>query len=103
MRPLSVTRPDPVSRVHTSVGKPEDLAAARKVLACCALYERNRQLIEVGAYKAGVSPPLDRAVQLMPRIRAFLSQPLGQQASRAESLAQLRTLAASLGEVHEIQ
>jgi flagellum-specific ATP synthase len=92
-----------VSRVHTSVGKPDDLAAARKVLACCALYERNRQLIEVGAYKAGISQSLDRAVQLMPRIRSFLSQTLGQKTSRAESLAQLRTLAASLGGDHEIQ
>ncbi|HKU15158.1 MAG TPA: FliI/YscN family ATPase [Steroidobacteraceae bacterium] len=91
-----------VSRVHTSVGKPEDLAAARRVLACCALYERNRQLIEVGAYKQGVSPSLDRAVQLMPRIRAFLSQPLGHKTPRAESLAQLRKLAASLGADHEI-
>jgi flagellum-specific ATP synthase len=86
-----------VSRVHTAVGKPEDLAAARKVLACCALYERNRQLIEIGAYKPGVSPPLDRAVQLMPGIRSFFSQPLGHKTSRAESLAQLRKLASSLG------
>ncbi|HET9446849.1 MAG TPA: FliI/YscN family ATPase, partial [Steroidobacteraceae bacterium] len=92
-----------VSRVHTSVGKPDDLAAARKLLACCALYERNRQLIEVGAYKPGVSPALDRAVQLMPRIRSFLSQPLGHKTPRAESLVQLQKLAASLGADHEIQ
>lgn len=86
-----------VSRVHTAISKPEDLSAARKVLACCALYERNRQLIEIGAYKPGVSPPLDRAVELMPHIRSFFSQPLGHKASRGESLAQLRKLAAALG------
>ena len=89
-----------VSRVHSAIATAEDLAAARKVLACCALYERNRQLIEIGVYKPGVSPQLDRAVQLMPGIRAFLSQPLENKVARAESLAQLRKLASSLGADH---
>jgi len=92
-----------VSRVHTTVGKPDDLASARKLLACCALYERNRQLIEIGAYKPGVSPTLDRAVQLMPHIRAFFSQALGHQTVRAESLTLLRKLASSLGAGSEFQ
>ena len=86
-----------MSRLHTAIGKPADLAAARRLLAACALYERNRQLIEIGAYKAGVSESLDRAVQLMPRIRGFLSQSLGQSTSRADSLAQLGKLASLLG------
>src|SRR5882724_9371190 len=86
-----------MSRLHTAIGKPADLAAARRLLAACALYERNRQLIEIGAYKAGVSESLDRAVQLMPRIRGFLSQSLGQSVSRADSLAQLGKLASLLG------
>lgn len=87
-----------ISRVHTAIGAAEDLEAARKLLACCALYERNRQLIEIGVYKPGVSPPLDRAVQLMPRIRAFLSQPLTDKVARSDALAQLRGLAAALGD-----
>jgi flagellum-specific ATP synthase len=85
-----------VSRLHSTVAKSEELAATRKVLAACSLYERNRQLIEIGAYKPGVSAALDRAVQTMPRIQAFLSQPLGQETPRADALAQVRTLAAAL-------
>jgi flagellum-specific ATP synthase len=92
-----------VSRLHASIGKPDDLAAARKLLAACALYERNRQLIEIGAYKPGVSNALDRAVQAMPRIQGFFSQPLGNQTPRAESLAQLKKLAASLGTDNDAQ
>jgi flagellum-specific ATP synthase len=88
-----------ISRIHASIGFADDLAAARKLLACCALYERNRQLIEIGVYKPGVSPALDRAVQLMPRIRAFLSQPLTENVSRSDALAQLRALSAALGAV----
>jgi flagellum-specific ATP synthase len=85
-----------VSRVHASIATERDQAAARRVLACCAMYERNRQLVELGAYKPGVSEELDRAVRLMPRIRAFLSQGLGEHVARTESLAQLRRLAEGL-------
>jgi flagellum-specific ATP synthase len=86
-----------MSRLHTAVGQAENLAAARAVLACCALYERNRQLVEIGAYKPGVSVELDRAVRVMPAIRAFFSQPLDRLISREESLEQLRQLAVSIG------
>jgi flagellum-specific ATP synthase len=86
-----------LSRLHSTLGNATDLAAARKLLASCALYERNRQLIEIGAYKAGVSESLDRAVRLMPRIREFFAQPFGRSIARAEALVQLRKLAAALG------
>lgn len=85
-----------ISRLHATIGKDEDLAAGRKVLAACALYERNRQLIEVGAYKPGVSLELDRVVQAMPGIRAFFSQNLGHQVARADALLQLKKLAVGL-------
>lgn len=86
-----------VSRVHAQVATPEDLAAARKLLGCVALYERNRQLVEIGVYKPGVSAQLDTAVKLMPRIQAFFAQGLQQCIARTDSLAQLRELAAALG------
>lgn len=88
-----------VSRLHTIVGTAADLTAARQVLACCALYERNRQLIEIGVYKPGVSAELDRAVALMPRIRKFFAQEMGDKVLRTESLGQLQELAAALGAV----
>lgn len=86
-----------ISRLHAGLASVVDGEAARRVLACCALFERNRQLIEIGAYKPGVNPPLDRAVALMPRIEAFLAQPLGKRFDRAESLAGLRQLADQCG------
>jgi flagellum-specific ATP synthase len=90
-----------VSRVHSVVATAEDLAAARSVLACCALYERNRQLIEVGVYKPGVSAPLDCAVQLMPQVRSLFEQQIDAYTPRTETLAQLRDLAKSLGVGHD--
>jgi flagellum-specific ATP synthase len=87
-----------VSRLHAVLSKPADLAAARKLLACCALFERNRQLVEIGAYKPGVSPALDQAVAAMPLIHGFFSQQTGQIARRADSLAELRKLADQMGD-----
>jgi flagellum-specific ATP synthase len=84
-----------LSRLHNVLAGAEELSAARKLLACCALYERNRQLIEIGAHKPGVNAGLDRAVHLMPRIRAFFAQDNGQRTSRAEALIQLKSLAAA--------
>jgi flagellum-specific ATP synthase len=91
-----------ISRLHGVIGEPDDLASARRLRAGCALYERNRQLIEIGAYKPGVSPELDRAVRLMPRIRAFFAQPLDQRVPRADSLRQLKTLVAALEADNEL-
>jgi len=31
-----------------------------------ALYERNRQMIDIGAYTPGTNPPLDRAMEIVP-------------------------------------
>jgi flagellum-specific ATP synthase len=85
-----------VSRVHAAIAQPRDQAAARRVLACCAMHERNRQLIELGAYKPGVSAELDQAVRGMPRIRAFFSQGLDEHVARGDALARLRQLAQGL-------
>ena len=85
-----------VSRLLETVSTPSDLAAARRILASCALFERNRPLIEVGAYQPGVRAELDRAVEAAPRIEAFLAQSAGGRVPRDEALAQMRRLAASL-------
>ena len=37
-------------------------------------FGQSRELVNLGAYKAGSNPTLDRAVALWPRIRAFLAQ-----------------------------
>jgi flagellum-specific ATP synthase len=90
-----------LSRLHSVVADAEELAAARKLVGCCALYERNRQLIEIGAYKPGVNAELDLAVQLMPRIRAFLCQERAERVSRADALTQLKALAAAWSKADE--
>lgn len=63
-----------VSRLASSLWTSEQKQMVREALQCLSLYERSRQLIDVGAYRAGTNPQLDRAVEAMPRLRTFFGQ-----------------------------
>lgn len=39
-----------------------------------ALYRENKDLIDVGMYQPGTNPRLDTAIEMMPKINAFLQQ-----------------------------
>ena len=49
-------------------------------------YQRNRDLISVGAYAPGHDPQLDHAVTLYPRLERFLQQRIHERADLAETL-----------------
>ena len=63
-----------ISRLMSSIVKPEHLEAAGKMRAVMALYRENKDLIDVGMYTSGSNPKLDIAIELMPKINAFLQQ-----------------------------
>ncbi len=63
-----------ISRVMGSIVTAEHREAARWMLRTIALYEQNRDLITVGAYKKGADLELDRAVHWMREIESFLCQ-----------------------------
>jgi flagellum-specific ATP synthase len=81
-----------ISRSMTRITSPQHLGAAQKFREIVACYLRNRDLITVGAYRAGSDPQLDRAVRLWPRVEAFLRQSTQTAVSFEESIAQLETL-----------
>jgi flagellum-specific ATP synthase len=81
-----------ISRSMSRIASPQHLAAAQKFREIVACYLRNRDLITVGAYRAGSDPQLDRAVRLWPRVEAFLRQSTQAAVSFEESIAQLETL-----------
>jgi flagellar biosynthesis/type III secretory pathway ATPase len=49
--------------------------AAAAVREAIAVYNRARDLVDIGAYAPGSNPEIDRALALMPKIKAFLQQP----------------------------
>jgi len=54
-----------------------------------AVYEENKDLISVGAYRAGTNPELDEAMQRREVMRNFLRQGTEQQVTIDESFALL--------------
>ncbi|MGE4243975.1 MAG: flagellar protein export ATPase FliI [Ramlibacter sp.] len=83
-----------ISRVMHNVSGDDDLRFARALKALYARYQRNRDLIAVGAYVPGSDPQTDLAVRLYPRIAAFLQQDMREGAPLAASRAALAALVA---------
>ncbi len=65
-----------------------------------ARYQRNRDLISVGAYQSGTDPLLDQAIALMPHMEAFLRQDWHQSENYTDSLAALGNVVAAAGRMN---
>jgi flagellum-specific ATP synthase len=63
-----------ISRVRGDVVAREQVTAARRVLALLATYQDIEDLVNIGAYVAGINLEFDLAVQCRPRIVQFLQQ-----------------------------
>ncbi len=63
-----------ISRLMSAIADPEHKEAAGKMRNLMALYRDNKDLIDVGMYQMGSNPKLDVAIELMPKINAFLQQ-----------------------------
>jgi flagellum-specific ATP synthase len=87
-----------ISRLRTAVTTAQEQADVRTLMALLAVFERNRQLIEIGAYKPGVHAELDEAVAAMPRVERFLGQRLDERVARSEAVNQLGELLQSTRE-----
>jgi flagellum-specific ATP synthase len=63
-----------ISRLMSAIVDDEHKEAAGKMRHLLALYRENKDLIDVGMYQPGTNPKLDTAIEMMPRINAFLQQ-----------------------------
>lgn len=65
-----------LSRLQSDIISPERqqiVAAARHVLA---IHRQYRELLDIGAYKPGTNPQLDKALEIYPKLMEFLRQPI---------------------------
>jgi flagellum-specific ATP synthase len=81
-----------LSRVMSDVADPRQNALARKLRALVSAYESNRDLLLMGAYRAGADPLIDRGIALHPQISAFLKQETDERISLHQSMADLEAL-----------
>ncbi len=79
-----------VSRVMPSIASPEHQRSALRAKQVYSIYQRHRDLINVGAYQAGSDPQVDEARALHPRIVHLLQQDMAQPVNLEQSQKQLR-------------
>ncbi|WP_353226652.1 FliI/YscN family ATPase [Novosphingobium sp.] len=81
-----------LSRVMNDIVTPDHAECARRFRAAVATYEANRDLVLMGAYRAGTDAQLDRAIAMHDRLTAFLGQRQAEVIPLAPSAAQLAEL-----------
>ncbi|BCF98755.1 flagellum-specific ATP synthase [Paraburkholderia sp. PGU19] len=81
-----------ISRAMTSLISDAHLDRTRQFKQMLSRYQRNRDLINVGAYSSGRDAVLDKAIALYPRMEAFLQQGYRESAGFDASIAHLDSL-----------
>lgn len=84
-----------VSRLAPRLLSSDTLAVTRRAQAMLAEYDEARMMIESGIYRPGNNAALDRAIEAMPALLAYLRQASDERADPAEAVVRLRGLVGS--------
>jgi len=77
------------SRLARQLCTAEERGITKAALDALSTYETHRDLVEIGAYRQGSNPALDRAIRLMPALRALMRQELDAHHTRADAFRAL--------------
>ena len=86
-----------LSRVMDDVVSPDHAALARQFRALSASYEANRDLVLMGAYRAGADPQLDQAIAMHGALTQFITQPARSSVPLEPSISALTELMRDAG------
>ncbi|MGJ8454004.1 FliI/YscN family ATPase [Pseudothermotoga sp. U03pept] len=81
-----------VSRLMIDVASKEHLEASKKLRGLMAVYYEAKDLIDVGAYRPGSNPQIDKAIEMIEPINNFLKQAIDEKPSYDETIKQLLKL-----------
>ena len=81
-----------ISRLMVEIVPKEHNRLAGELRNILSVYEKNEDLLAIGAYKAGTNPKLDNAIQKIDKINAFLMQGINESFTYEQSLEQLRSI-----------
>lgn len=81
-----------VSRVMHEIASPAHFESARRLRELMSVYNQSRELVNLGAWKPGANPTLDRAVALWPKISSLLAQRPLEKANLPDSIRSLSEL-----------
>jgi flagellum-specific ATP synthase len=80
------------SRVMRNVASPEHVKMAQKMREILATYREAEDLINIGAYKPGSNPRIDKAVKFIDGVNAFLKQQVEDPTDFNQCLRQMQGL-----------
>lgn len=81
-----------ISRAMNQITDTEHQKAARWLKRIYSTYQKNRDLISVGAYSRGSDPEIDESIAMYPHIVGFLQQDMHEQVNYADSLHDLHAV-----------
>ena len=84
-----------ISRLATSLVPAGERNVVAGVSQALAQYESSRDLIELGAYKSGSNPALDRAIRVAPEVERYFTQSPGQFSARQAGMIELSRILAA--------
>ena len=83
---------DSLSRLMSSVASPEHMSKAKALRLLMAAHAKSEDLIRIGAYQKGFDAVLDKAVEVLPQVNAFLQQDAEEAPSFAAVVQRLTNL-----------
>ena len=84
-----------ISRVMPMVTTTEHQELANQLKQMYALYQKNKDLIAIGAYTKGNDPRIDQAINVLPVINFFLQQKINEVIPFEQSVTQLQEIIAA--------
>lgn len=81
-----------ISRLATDLWSVEERSAVRQALRLLSIYDRYRDMVEIGTYRAGSNPELDEAIALHSALESFLAQEPDERPDRAASFTRLHEI-----------
>ena len=81
-----------ISRVMPALTSPAEQDLVQRTVEILHRLERSRDLIDIGAYKSGSNPELDRALALQPLLDRFLRQDVTEAVPRKATLQALEAI-----------
>jgi FliI/YscN family ATPase len=81
-----------VSRVMSHIVEPAHLKAAQKLKEVVASYEKERDLILIGAYESGSDAKVDYAIDKIEEVEGFMRQDIGEKITLNDSVQTLQEI-----------
>lgn len=80
------------SRLFMDIVAEPERKLVRRATQLLSTYNTSRDMVEIGAYRAGSNSDLDMAIKVMPELEKFLHQDVNEHCGRADAMRQLNAI-----------